>query len=274
MLYGAARLGFSDTKLGVDESRDFSFLVSITDAAVAVDWQTSTPTDVPPADLGREPGSAGASFAPLPFPAAKAASYEKWSKDFSQWLYQSQQLELLRSAKLSLWSHPGESERDFRIRLQTALREERDRATAELRQKYAGQMAALTERIRRAELAVARESDQATQQKLQTAISFGTTILGAFLGRKAVSASTLGRATTAARGVGRTMREAEDVKRATENVEALKQQLADLESQLQADTQALAASFDPAQEPLEQVVLKPKKAQIAVQLVALVWVAG
>jgi hypothetical protein len=274
MLYGAARLGLSDAKLGVDESRDVSFQVPITDAPVAVDWQTATPTDVPPADLEREPGSADASFAPLPSQAAKAASYDKWSKDFSQWLYQSQQLELLRSAKLNVWSHPGESERDFRVRLQTALREERDRATAELRQKYAGQVAALTERIRRAELAAARESDQAAQQKLQTAISFGTTILGAFLGRKAVSASTLGRATTAARGVGRTMREAEDVKRATENVEALKQQLADLESQLQADTQALAASFDPAQEPLEQVVLKPKKAQIAVQLVALVWVAG
>jgi hypothetical protein len=273
MLYGAARLGFSDTKLGVDESRDLSFQVPVTDAAVAVDWQTATPTDVPPTDLEREPGSADAAFAPLPSPAAKAASYDKWSKAFSQWLYQSRQLELLRSAKLNVWSHPDESERDFRIRLQTALREERDRATGQLRQKYAAQMAALTERIRRAEQAVARESDQATQQKLQTAISFGTTILGAFLGRKAVSASTLGRATTAARGVGRTMREAEDVKRAAENVDALKQQLADLESQLQAETQALAASFDPAQEPLERVVLKPKKAEISVQLVALVWVA-
>ena len=273
MLYGAARLSFSDAKLGVDESRDVSFQVPISDAAVAVDWQAATPTEVPPTDLEREPGSADAAFAPLPSQAAKAASYDKWSKAFSQWLYQSQQVELLRSSKLNAWSHPGESERDFRIRLQTALREERDRATAELRQKYAAQTAALTERIRRAEQAVARESDQATQQKLQTAISFGTTILGAFLGRKAVSASTLGRATTAARGVERARKEAEDVKRAAENVDVLKQQLADLESQFQSDTQALSASFDPAQERLEQVVLKPKKAQIAVQLVALVWVA-
>jgi flagellar hook-basal body complex protein FliE len=272
MLYGAARLGFADPKLGIDEMRDLAFLAPVADTAVAVDWQTAQQTDVPPADLEREPGFPDAFYAPLPPPAAKAVSYEKWLKGFSQWLYQSQQLQLLRSAKLSVCSRPDESERDFRIRLQTALREERDRATEQLRQKYAPQMAALTERIRRAEQAVARESEQATHQKLQTAISFGATVLGAFLGRKAVSASTLGRATTAARGVGRTMREAEDVKRATENVDVLKQQLADLDSQLQAETQALAASLDPAQEPLEQVVLKPKKTQISVQLVALVWV--
>jgi hypothetical protein len=272
MLYGAARLGFADPKLGIDELRDLAFLAPVADTAVAVDWQTAQPADVPPADLEREPGVPDAAYAPLPPPAAKAASYEKWLKAFSQWLYQSQELQLLRSAKLSVCSRPDESERDFRIRLQTALREERDRATEQLRQKYAPQMAALTERIRRAEQAVSRESEQATHQKLQTAISFGATVLGAFLGRKAVSASTLGRATTAARGVGRTMREAEDVKRATENVDALRQQLADLDSQLQAETAALAGSLDPAQEPLEHVVLKPKKTQISVQLVALVWV--
>ncbi len=83
-----------------------------------------------------------------------------------------------------------------------------------LRQKYAARLAQLQNQLQRAQAARERESSQATAQKLQTAISFGATLLGAFMGRKAVSATTLGRATTAARGVGRTMKEAEDVKRA------------------------------------------------------------
>jgi hypothetical protein len=54
---------------------------------------------------------------------------------------------------------------------------------------------------------VERESEQVTQQALQAAISIGTTLIGAFLGRKAVTASTLGHATTAVRGAGRVLEE-------------------------------------------------------------------
>ena len=77
-------------------------------------------------------------------------------------------------------------------------------------------LATLDDKIRRAEQAVERESAQATQQKLQTAVSMGATVLGALFGRKAFSTSTLGRATTAARGMGRTMKESQDIGRARE----------------------------------------------------------
>lgn len=90
----------------------------------------------------------------------------------------------LREKGLKTLSKQNESERDFRIRLQEASREERDKLVERLRQKYAPKIAALGERIRRVEQAVAREEEQAKQQKLQTAISFGTTLLGTFLGKK------------------------------------------------------------------------------------------
>ena len=132
-------------------------------------------------------------------------------------------------------------------------------------------MTTLQGRIARAQQAVGRETAQASQANLQTAISFGTTILGAFLGRKAVSVSTLGRATTAARGVGRSMKEQQDIGRAQESVEALQAQLADLESQLQSETQLLEAKLDAQNEQLEKISIKPKKSNISVQLVTLAW---
>ena len=116
-----------------------------------------------------------------------------------------------------------------------------------------------------------RESGQATQQGLQVAISLGATVLGALLGRKAVSATTLGRATTAARGAGRTMKEAQDVSRARETVESLQQALTDLETELKAETGAVAAKSDPGQAPLETLALKPAKQNITVRLVTLAW---
>ena len=97
-----------------------------------------------------------------------------------------------------------------------------------LRSRYAARLEALAERKRRAEQAVAREKEETTSQGIQTAISIGATVLGALLGRKAVSATNIGRATTAARGAGRTIKQAGDVGRAKENVAAIDQQIADL----------------------------------------------
>jgi hypothetical protein len=168
-------------------------------------------------------------------------------------------------------SAPGESERDFRVRLQTAAREQRDQAVEQLRRKYAPKLAALDDKIRRTGQAVERESAQATQQKLQTALSMGATVLGALFGRKTLSTSTLGRATTTARGVGRTMKESQDIDRARETLAAAQQQKAELEAQVQAEISELGGALDPLAEPLETIILKPKRTELSVQLVALAW---
>jgi hypothetical protein len=157
------------------------------------------------------------------------------------------------------------------VRLQESAHEGRDRAMEKLRQKYAPKVAALQERRRRAEQAVARESEQARQQGLQTAISVGATILGAFLGRKSVSVSTIGRATTAARGAGRVLKESQDVGRARETVGAVDEAIARLDEQFKAEADALAASTDLLTEPLETLALKPTRQNISVRLVTLAW---
>lgn len=203
----------------------------------------------------------------------KAKNYAEWTKSFTAWLTRGQTLDLLRSPSLGVVSKPGESERDFRVRLQQSAREARDAQVAELRQKYAPKMQALVERQRKAEQAVAREQEQVTSSRLQTGISLATTVFGAMFGRKTFSASTLGRATTAARGVGRSMKESQDVGRAQENVAAVQAQMQELEASLQADIAAAEAAHTSATETLETLSLKPKRTGVQVKLVALTWVA-
>jgi hypothetical protein len=118
---------------------------------------------------------------------------------------------------------------------------------------------------------VERQQAESRSSQMQAAISVGASILGAFLGRKTVSASNIGRATTAIRGAGRAIKESKDVGQAKENVSALQQQLAALESQFKTETDALAAATDPLNEKLETVSLKPTKSNIAMKLVALAW---
>jgi hypothetical protein len=268
MILGAAKINFVDAKSKVDAMQDVTCLTPVTEQAVPVTWDAAQAAGVAAADLENSPLEP-ARFAELPAAASKAKSYATWTKDFVTWLYGSQELQLLSSPGTKQISNPGESERDFRIRIKQAGHEQRDALVEKMRQKYAPKIASLEERIRRAEQAVAREEAQARQQQAQTAISFGATLLGAVLGRKAIGASTLGRASTAARGVGRSMKEGQDVGRAKENVEALRQQLTDLNAEFEADR--LETRIDPQVEQLETVTIRPKKTNISVQLVALAW---
>jgi hypothetical protein len=271
VLLGSAQVRFTDIKTGVNIVQDTSFITQITDDPIAVNWDNATEASFNISDLDKSP-SEPAQFSPLPTAASSAKGYAVWSRDFADWLYRTRQLELLMSPSLKQYSTPGESERDFRVRLQQNAREQRDDATEKLRQKYASKMATLEEQTRRAQQAVEREAEQAKQQKMQTAISVGTTLLSAFVGRKAVSYSSLGRATTAVRGASRIMKESQDIKQAQETVATYQQRMQELEAALKAEVDELAAKSDPMTEELEKVVVRPAKKDIGVRLVTLVWV--
>ena len=270
VILGAARVSFSDAKMKIDATRDVLYAARVADTAVALDWANHSKLGVSVADLRPVSGSEGIDYAPLPAAAAQPRNYTAWNKEFGRWLAQTERLRILRHPTLRLTSRPDESERDFRIRLQLEARTARDAAVEEIRRKYASKQAALAERLRRADAAIGREQEQASQQRTQTAVSFGATVLGALFGRKTISTGTLGRATTAARGVSRSMKEAGDVKRASEAAEAVRGQIRDLEQQIESDAAAIGAGFD-LNAPLETVVIAPKRGQVEVRFVALGW---
>ena len=270
---GIAKVTFADTKLKISETRDVIAVAPIGDGAVPVDWEHAEVLDVSASDLATTPED-GASFDALPKAAASAKSYAAWQKAFASWLGSSQKLDLQRHAGLKMTASAGESARDFRIRVQNAQREARDAEVESVRRKFAEKRARLEEKVRRGEQGVQRESEQASQAKLQTAVSVGATIFGALLGRKSISTSTLGRATTAARGIGRASKEADDIKRAQENVDVAKQALGELDAQIAEETAGIAARFDADASNIESASLAPKRGGILVQSVALGWRAG
>jgi len=270
MLLGASQVRVSDSKAGVDVTQDVTLLVPISDGAVAVDWDRAVESGLALADLESSPAE-GAQFGSIPSAAGKARNYDTWNKDFTGWLFRTQKVDLFKSPSTKEVSTPGESERNFRVRLQQSGREARDKQSDNLRQKYAPKIAALQDRIRRAGQMVERQQAESRSSQIQAAISVGATILGAFLGRKTISATNIGKATTAIRGAGRAIKESKDVSQAEENVAGLQQQLADLEAQFKTETDALAVATDPLNEKLETVSLKPSKSNISVRLITLAW---
>ncbi len=161
--------------------------------------------------------------------------------------------------------------RPSEIRLQQSAREQRDDLADKLRSKYASKFATLQERLRKAQQAEEKQVEQAKRAKLQTALSFGGTLLSAFTSRK-VSSSTISRASTAFRGVGRSIDEGKDVSRAGDTVTAIQKQIADLQAEFDAGTADLQDKIDPSTEELEKIVVRPTKSNIQVQLLALGWI--
>ena len=275
VLYGAARIHYTDARRGIDVVRSLQAVVPFAEGAIPVDWEHAATGVEPPDSLSNAKDAPRATYHPLPALALNPKHYVDWSRDFSDWVLRSQPLTLFSSPALKLVSEPAESEREFRIRCQQVAREARDGAVETLRARFAPKVTRLNEKVRKARELVEREEQQVGQQTLQTAVSLGATMLGALMGRRSVSLSTLGRATTAARGVGRSMKESQDVERARVRLHEAEAEFAAVEAELQ---QAIAALDDTshATAPFDVVEIKPKRGNVDVRLVALAWqpVAG
>jgi hypothetical protein len=241
----------------------------VTDNAIPVVWDDSSEIEVPATDLEKLP-QINAVFGELASIASQGKNYPIWTRDFNNWLYGTRKVDLFRSPGLKEVSQPGEGEREFRVRLQQLGREQRDLLVEQLRKKYAPRIAVLQERLRKAQQAAEKQAEQAKQAKFQTAISIGSTLLGAFTGRR-VSSTTISRASTAMRGFSRAIDEGKDVSRAGDTVASIQKQIADLQVEFDNETAALEARIDPSMESLETISLKPDKSDILVQLVSLVW---
>ena len=270
VLYGSARVHYTDTRLKIDTTQDLNVIAHFAEGAVPVDWDSAEPANQRPEDLVGTLPNPNSSFEPLPPAALDARKYAAWTKDFGQWVMRAERLTLYSAPSVKLTSTAGESELDFKLRISQGARESRDAAVEKLRAGYAPKVARLTQRIQTAEQGVAREQDQASQQRTQTMVSFGATVIGALLGRKAISASTLGRATTAVRGVGRSVKETQDVARASDKLSEAQEELKALEAEINEEIAALTA-VDAGGVAVETIEVKPKRGGVDVRLVALAW---
>src|SRR5690606_26992104 len=113
--------------------------------------------DLPPAFLDTEPVESAA-FGPLPPEGAHARNYDRWAKELVRWIQSEYPLTLFESRAHKVFSKPGETERDFRMRLADLGREARDREADKLKQKYEAKFRTLEDRLRRAEQAAEKRA--------------------------------------------------------------------------------------------------------------------
>jgi hypothetical protein len=269
-LTAEARLHYVRAGAGVDIWEEVSLTTALPTAAGSADWDAAPLTAGRLDHLGREP-EPNARFAALPASALHADHYAAWGKALADHLYRHRTRTLFRCDELKLYSGLGESEGAFRGRIAHAVHERRDQGIERLRQSYGRKLATLQDRLRRAQDRLERERAQYDRAKMDTAISVGATVLGALFGRKLASHRNVGRAATAMRGVGRASKEQLDIDAAREEIEAQSRKLREMETEFERAVEELQQDLDPNTVELTPIPLRPRKSDIAIERIGLLW---
>jgi hypothetical protein len=270
-IVAAVRAKFEKARPPVSVDRSALYQLPVNDGPAAIDWDAAAELDIEIDDLGKNAAPA-ASFAPCPRALTDPKNVAGLESQIKRWYRAERPLEVFKSETFKTYSAPGETEAEFRIRLQELGNQERDRKIGAVKQKYERELERLQERLRRAEQAVEREAGQARGHKLDTALSFGTAILGAVLGRKTLSTTSANRVGTAIRKAGRASQQSADVKRAESTVVSVQERIAELESEFEAEVDALEDAYDAQSEELTTVEIRPKLSDVDVPIVAVGWI--
>ncbi len=269
-LLGRARLHFIRATYKIDHWQSHARLLLAPRQIPSLLWEESIAWEGALDDWRKEP-EPSAEFAELPSPLLAAKNYKSWATKLKAYLYRSQAATVWKCAELKQYSQLGEAEGDFRIRLSQLAHERRDLELEKLRTRYAKRLATIKGQVLRAQQRLEREKSQYSQRRWESLLSFGTTILGAVFGRKLASRANVGKASTSMRSVGRAARERDDVGQAKETLAAAEEKLAQLDAKFQQDIQAAEDRLAVDRLSLEALKLAPRKSDILIEQVALVW---
>jgi hypothetical protein len=269
-LIGAADVGYSSARYKVNVERRIVALTEIMDGPVPVDWEDGAVVELEPDEL-ESSGVEEAVYADIATAAMNEKNYGGWKKLFTRWIRNAHALTLYKSPTYKAVSKPGESQGDFRARLQVLAHEKRDIAIGKLRKKYDAKITTLENRLMRAQQRIATEEAQSKQTKLDAAIAVGAAVLGAFLGRKRISTTTATKVGSAVKRAGRLGKESGDVARAKETAQAVRKQLQELNREFENELAEFEISFDAQAEALDEIAIKPKTTDVHVHLLGVAW---
>lgn len=266
---GIAKLHFVDSKNKIDVWEEVCYALSTEDAGKNVRWEEGVNLPGLKNQLENTP-LPESSFGDLPAGLMQEKNYPSFEKAFIATLYQNQVFTIYHATDLNMISKEAESEEDFRARVAFAMREKRDELVKKVREKYSEKLAVLESKTKRVQEKMAQKQQKAWQQKIQTFLSFVTTIVAALFGRK-LTKGTITQTGTSLRRVGQMSKDTQDATQAEENFNTCQQQVKDLETEMNNEIASLASAETIESIKLEKISIRPRKSDISVEKVALVW---
>lgn len=258
-----ATVHFNLTKGGIEGSRKVVKMNRLLEDGI--DWDETIEMDAE--SFSDQPGQ-GMSFGKLPGYAMNASNYKPVAKQFEDELYRNERVEVWCCPELKTWGEVGESEGDFRIRISQKAREARDQAMEKLKDSLGKKIDMLEGRRRTAESQLAREQAEANSAKLNAGVSVLGGILKAVFGRKVGIGGTTSGSITKTTSAYKQHR---DVATAESKIEAIQQDMEVIGRELEEGLAEIERNYDAATINLEKENLKPRRTDVVVERVGLVW---
>jgi len=260
-------VNFFNQSRGIDEQEEHQLSLCLESDINTLDWSDAQEEDFD--DFAQLPKEAPSSASHLPLPEflTQDKGLKKSQKLLQDWLYHQKRLELFRCKSPKLESKPHETLATFKVRLQDYLNEKRDEAVEKLKERYAAKEQRLQERLARANERLEKEESDVSSKTTDTVISVGMAVFGAFFGGGR-SSSRIGSSLTKG---SRILKEKEDVKRAERKIQEIQNDLQDLLDELEEKLDKLDENYAIENYDIESFSIKPRRSDIVVKEIALVW---
>ena len=259
------RVGFYSQSRGIDESEESALMLLLDPSDNVLDWEraendttdfTRFPTQIP----------AQAKLGKLPDIVRNDRGLRGAKKSLSDFLYQEKKLELYRCKSPKIESKPHETLGDFRVRLQDLLNDKKEEEIERLKERYAKKESLLRDRLQRAMVRVEKEEADVSSKTTDTMISAGMAVLGALFGHRSTAkiGSTLNKGS-------RILKERGDVDRAQQRVDEVQKKIEELGDELEEKIDDLEERYSVDSCEIETFSIKPRRSDIGVEEIALVW---
>ena len=262
-LLGSGKVHFKHDSDGIDHWRECHLLQSMHETPPDDVWDQSQEfSQRLPSETSPDPTGA---FAMLPGELAREKSYAIFGRQLEEHLYRVSTLKLQRCELVDSCSKPGESKADFLKRIESRVNRTHQKARAELDEQFKEKLSTLDERIKKAETNVSTQKWQFFARLggvLWVVIDTVLTAFGKGLPGRRRSLDPAFRSAATERG---------QQARAQVSLDQALDRKQRVESDYQQELKELDAKYAPSNLTVETIEIRPRKADVEVDRVSLVW---
>lgn len=188
-------------------------------------------------------------------------------KDF---LYRDVKLEIYEA--IGLKSNPNENLESFKLKIRDKCNEILEVETTKFQEKFQKEKAKIEEKLRRAEIRLEKEKSDLKSKGLETVLSIGSSILGAFFGGgKLLTKTNTSKIASTARNANRVLNEKKDVANAEESLEILQNELEEFLAKSENEMSQIKSKYSFENIEIKITQISAKKSDIFDEKVELLW---
>ncbi|MBD3808103.1 MAG: hypothetical protein IE880_05230, partial [Epsilonproteobacteria bacterium] len=254
-------LFFNQSK-GINETKDIILSVPLDTADSHIDISRIV---VDNTDFSRFQtiSPANSSFEEIPDFVRKDKNLKNAQNELIDYIYQTQNIELFVCKSLKLESSVNESRADFAIKVNDAIRAKKDEQIEKLTNELKKKQESINNKIE----TLNYQLDKEKSESMASWLNAGVAVIGALLG----GGSNISKAGKVLSHGGKVIRDNNDTNRIEDKIEDLDDDLKLLNENFESRVDELDSLFKVENYPIETLLVKPKKSDINISVIALVW---